>query len=189
VLTLVLIALTHGQSNIEWWQTAQGTADRLTKQTTQLSPTHNPAPFSGPRIELDVTAKYQTILGFGGALTQASAHVFKQLDTSIQQQLMRLYYDAENGIGCFDRRSPSVSSRTLSCAASYAASCCRCIHSVLRVCHCFVEHVCRCSLSASQRLSLHAPWLAESSWCRYSRSRWKIREDNTVDLRVPIIVL
>merc|ERR1712166_11431 len=111
VFTLVLIALTHagrhdGQSNIEWWQTAQGTADRLTKQTTQLSPTHNPAPFSGPRIELDVTAKYQTILGFGGALTQASAHVFKQLDTSVQQQLMSLYYDAENGIGYTMGRVP-----------------------------------------------------------------------------------
>merc|ERR1711865_349766 len=96
----LLIVVTHGLDGIEWWQTAEGTADRLTKQSIQLQPIKGSAtPFSGTLIELDETAKHQTVLGFGGALTQASAYVFKQLTPQLQQQLMALYYDGDQGIG------------------------------------------------------------------------------------------
>lgn len=42
---------------------------------------------------------FQTILGIGGAITDASAEVFASLSSENQQQLLNAYYDAQNGIG------------------------------------------------------------------------------------------
>jgi glucosylceramidase len=50
-------------------------------------------------IFVDPTKKYQTMLGIGGALTDASAETYAKLPKDQQQELMRAYYDKEKGIG------------------------------------------------------------------------------------------
>jgi glucosylceramidase len=42
---------------------------------------------------------FQPFLGIGGAITDASAEVFAKLSDEKQQELLRAYYDTENGIG------------------------------------------------------------------------------------------
>ena len=42
---------------------------------------------------------YQTFLGIGGAITDASAEVFAKLPSDKQQELLNAYYDKEKGIG------------------------------------------------------------------------------------------
>ena len=50
-------------------------------------------------IFVDPTKKFQTILGIGGALTDASAETYAKLSKDKQKELLRAYYDKENGIG------------------------------------------------------------------------------------------
>jgi glucosylceramidase len=50
-------------------------------------------------IFVDPTKTFQTMLGIGGALTDASAETFYKLPKDKQQELMTAYYDPEKGIG------------------------------------------------------------------------------------------
>ncbi|MDP4290203.1 MAG: glycoside hydrolase family 30 protein [Bacteroidota bacterium] len=50
-------------------------------------------------IFVDPTKKYQTLLGIGGALTDASAETYARLPKDKQEELMRAYYDKVKGIG------------------------------------------------------------------------------------------
>jgi glucosylceramidase len=43
--------------------------------------------------------KFQTFLGIGGAVTDASAEVFAKLSTEKQQEFLNAYYSKESGIG------------------------------------------------------------------------------------------
>ncbi|NNF15564.1 MAG: glycoside hydrolase family 30 protein [Gammaproteobacteria bacterium] len=43
--------------------------------------------------------RFQKILGFGGAITDASAEVFAKLSSAKQSELLRAYFDKTNGIG------------------------------------------------------------------------------------------
>jgi len=52
-----------------------------------------------PFIFVDPTVTFQTIVGIGGALTDASAEVFAKIPESVQNELLTAYYDAEKGIG------------------------------------------------------------------------------------------
>ncbi len=50
-------------------------------------------------IFLDVSRKYQELIGIGGALTDAAAETFAKLPEQQQQEVIRAYYDTINGIG------------------------------------------------------------------------------------------
>lgn len=50
-------------------------------------------------IFLDDTHTFQTMLGIGGAITDASAEVFAKLTPALQEKLLISYYDSINGIG------------------------------------------------------------------------------------------
>lgn len=50
-------------------------------------------------VFVDQTRSFQTMVGIGGALTDASAEVFAKLPVKAQQELMTAYYDADKGIG------------------------------------------------------------------------------------------
>lgn len=50
-------------------------------------------------VFVDPTKKFQTLLGIGGALTDASAETFYKLSKDKQDEIMRAYYDKEDGIG------------------------------------------------------------------------------------------
>src|SRR5215467_16331286 len=50
-------------------------------------------------VFVDPGKQFQTFLGIGGALTDASAEVFAALPAEKQRELLTAYYDAEKGIG------------------------------------------------------------------------------------------
>ncbi len=50
-------------------------------------------------VYVDASQPFQTILGIGGALTDAAAETFYKLPRDKQQELLRAYFDPENGIG------------------------------------------------------------------------------------------
>jgi glucosylceramidase len=50
-------------------------------------------------IFIDPSKKFQTLLGIGGALTDASAETYAKLPKEKQDELMKAYYDKVNGIG------------------------------------------------------------------------------------------
>jgi glucosylceramidase len=50
-------------------------------------------------VFVDPSQTYQTLLGIGGALTDASAETFAKLPKDKQQEIMDAYFDAQKGIG------------------------------------------------------------------------------------------
>jgi glucosylceramidase len=50
-------------------------------------------------VFVDPSQKFQTLLGIGGALTDASAETYAKLPKNKQEELMRAYYDKDKGIG------------------------------------------------------------------------------------------
>ena len=50
-------------------------------------------------VFVDPTKTFQTFLGIGGALTDASAETFARLPPAKQQELLTAYFDRNNGIG------------------------------------------------------------------------------------------
>ncbi|MEO5648943.1 MAG: glycoside hydrolase family 30 protein [Ginsengibacter sp.] len=50
-------------------------------------------------IFVDPSKTFQTFMGIGGALTDASAETFAKLSKEKQQEFLRAYYDEQNGIG------------------------------------------------------------------------------------------
>ena len=50
-------------------------------------------------VFVDPSRQFQTFLGIGGALTDASAEVFAKLPNEKQRELMTAYFDSKNGIG------------------------------------------------------------------------------------------
>ena len=59
-----------------------------------------PQPVEGEiSVFVDPTKQFQTVLGIGGALTDASAETFSKLSKIQQAQLLEAYYSKEKGIG------------------------------------------------------------------------------------------
>ncbi len=88
-------------SNASLWRTAKDTSDRLSPQPQlQWSP-NAPTPQPGVNstsVTLAPDSKFQTIFGFGGAITEAAVSVFLQLDTTAQEALIAdLYGENEDG--------------------------------------------------------------------------------------------
>ena len=50
-------------------------------------------------VFVDPTRTFQTFLGIGGAITDASAETFAKLPKEKQDEIMKAYYDPKNGIG------------------------------------------------------------------------------------------
>lgn len=50
-------------------------------------------------VFIDPAKSFQTILGFGGALTDAAAETYAKLPKEKRQEILRAYYDKEKGLG------------------------------------------------------------------------------------------
>ena len=50
-------------------------------------------------VFVDPTKTFQTFVGIGGAITDASAETFAKLPKEKQEEIIRAYYDPQNGIG------------------------------------------------------------------------------------------
>jgi glucosylceramidase len=79
--------------------TAQGTNYRLSRQM-QLQMTPYPQPLEHiPCVFIDPLEQFQTFLGIGGALTDASAETFYKLPEEKRQEFLKAYFNGEDGIG------------------------------------------------------------------------------------------
>lgn len=81
------------------YTTAQNTGLRLSVDSAvQLKAIDQPVEKKNC-LFINPDKKFQTILGIGGALTDASAEVFSKLPVEKQKELLTAYYDPKNGIG------------------------------------------------------------------------------------------
>lgn len=99
---LVLIAIgvssTHAQKALVY-STTYGSAERIT-QTAAVGFEPCPQPLeTDVCIFVDPTHRFQSIIGFGGALTDAAAETFAKLPKPAQDSILDAYYDPVRGIG------------------------------------------------------------------------------------------
>ncbi|MCK4560012.1 MAG: hypothetical protein KAV45_09535, partial [Calditrichia bacterium] len=87
---------------IKIFQTAKGTNDRLSEKPSLEFDEIPSERFNDnrlPSIVLDANKKFQTILGFGGAFTEASAVTFYKLSPQKRQKIIEVYFDPDVGHG------------------------------------------------------------------------------------------
>jgi len=81
------------------YTTAQNTDYRLSKTETLPFKTKIQPGETEISIFVDPTKTFQSVLGIGGALTDASAETFFKLPKNKQQEFLQAYYSTEKGIG------------------------------------------------------------------------------------------
>ena len=82
------------------YATAENTDLRLKKTNTNLQFSDLKQPLETQLcVFVNPTKTFQTYLGIGGAITDASAEVFAKLTKENQQEFLNAYYDKEKGIG------------------------------------------------------------------------------------------
>jgi glucosylceramidase len=90
------------------WLSSRDGGERLAEQP--LAAWHEgPAP-AGPSVFVDRTRPMQTLLGFGGAFTEAAALTWQQLAPEAAEELLRAYFDPLQGHGYTLCRVPMGSS-------------------------------------------------------------------------------
>lgn len=81
------------------YTTAEGTNLRISAtDTLRFSPFGQPLE-TQPTVFVDPSKTFQTCVGIGGALTDASAETFAKLPKEQQEKFIQQYYDPVNGIG------------------------------------------------------------------------------------------
>lgn len=81
------------------YTTAENTAYRLTQtETLQFTQMGQPKE-TQPCVFIDPSKTFQTFMGIGGALTDASAETFFMLPKEKQKEILQAYYDPKKGIG------------------------------------------------------------------------------------------
>lgn len=91
------VAKTKSNSKINVYTTAENTNLRLSLSNDLISTSQQTK--STVSITVDAAKQYQTFLGIGGAITDASAEVFAKLSPKKQQEFLTAYYDKDKGIG------------------------------------------------------------------------------------------
>lgn len=107
VIGVFFFSLTsHAQQNsgvsagdhVKVYQTAKNTGDRLTQKSDLVFEDFGQPKESQPCVFVDPVNSFQTIIGIGAALTDASAEVFAALPEEKQQEFLTAYFDKEKGI-------------------------------------------------------------------------------------------
>jgi glucosylceramidase len=81
------------------YTTADSTPLRLTPTDTLAFQESGPTSEREIYVFVDPRKTFQTLIGIGGALTDASAEVFAKLPAARQDELMAAYYSTDRGIG------------------------------------------------------------------------------------------
>jgi glucosylceramidase len=79
--------------------TAKDTGQRLTRAGDIIFEDVSRFTEQDQSVFVDASKTFQTVLGIGGSLTDAAAETFYKLPREKQQELLRAYFDPENGIG------------------------------------------------------------------------------------------
>jgi glucosylceramidase len=85
--------------SIEVFVTAQGTDKRIANAGALTFAEHGQPVEVQNCVFVDPTRTFQSFVGIGGAITDASAETFAKLPEAQQQELLTAYYDSEKGIG------------------------------------------------------------------------------------------
>lgn len=84
---------------VKIFTTAESTDLRLTLQdSARFKPAVQPLE-SEISVVVNTNKTFQTFVGIGGAITDASAEVFAKLSPEKQEELLNAYYDAKDGLG------------------------------------------------------------------------------------------
>ena len=81
------------------YTTAKENGSRLSKSDDLLIGKFNQLDEHFPTLIIDASKRFQTIEGFGGALTDAAAETFYKLPKEKQSEIITAYFDREKGIG------------------------------------------------------------------------------------------
>lgn len=93
------VPMSIGHKKVTVYVTAKNTNNRITKTET-LQFTDKPQPGETEvTVFVDPSKTFQTMLGIGGALTDASAETFYRLPKDKQQEFLTAYFDKDKGIG------------------------------------------------------------------------------------------
>ncbi len=86
------------QPSLRHFLTARDVDDRLTEQVPlTLTATSSDAPL--PAVTVDRAVKFQEILGFGGAFTEAAAVTWLKMSPANRQRIIEAYFNHESGHG------------------------------------------------------------------------------------------
>jgi glucosylceramidase len=89
----------HSKNHVEIYLTARDTGQRLAKADEAELVDSLPMTEKEEYIFVDPSKTFQTVLGIGGALTDASAETFYKLPEDKQREILRAYFDPQSGIG------------------------------------------------------------------------------------------
>ncbi|RVU02441.1 glycosyl hydrolase [Mucilaginibacter limnophilus] len=99
VSAMCAIAQNKAYNEVTVYTTAQNTDQRIA-QTGKLTFTDKKQPLETEiAIFVDPQHTFQTVIGIGGALTDASAETYFKLPKAAQQEFLQAYYDKDKGIG------------------------------------------------------------------------------------------
>jgi glucosylceramidase len=89
----------YSKSHVEIYVTAKDTGQRLAKAGGAELLNGLPVVEKDEYIFVDPSKTFQTVIGIGGALTDAAAETFYKLPEDKQQEILAAYFDPQNGIG------------------------------------------------------------------------------------------
>src|SRR2546425_12081334 len=99
VLLLLLARSAPSQTRAIVYTTAESTSFRLTPTDTLTFKPSEPTSEGKIYVFVDPRKTFQSLLGIGGALTDAAAETFAKLPAARQEELLQAYYSADRGIG------------------------------------------------------------------------------------------
>ena len=94
-----LVPFTTSGKSISVYTTAKDSEKRLSLTDTLTFAPGTQPPETEISVFVNPNTRYQTLIGIGGALTDASAEVFAKLPANKQQELLNAYYTNDVGIG------------------------------------------------------------------------------------------
>lgn len=99
LLSVPATAAAPAARTISVYTTARDVAARMAlSDTLTFEPAHQPLE-SDVSVFVNPDKRFQSMLGIGGAITDASAEVFSTLSPAKQSELIAAYYDKDKGIG------------------------------------------------------------------------------------------
>src|SRR5207249_3222871 len=99
VLLLLLARSAPSQTRAIVYTTADSTAYRLTPTDTVTFKPSEPTSEAKVYVFVDPRKTFQSLIGIGGALTDAAAETFARLPAARQEELLQAYYSPDHGIG------------------------------------------------------------------------------------------
>ena len=92
-------AADHSARPLTVYVTAKGTNHRLARVGELKFESQSQLTEREQSVFVDASKTFQTVLGIGGALTDAAAETFYKLPRDKQRELLRAYFDPDSGIG------------------------------------------------------------------------------------------